>query len=737
VGASRPAPRATRGCALAAAALLLAACGPAPEAGRHVVVRRHEVFEVRSQAPPPRGRLSLTYDFAAGSRGWRAARGEARAVADGWRLEGEGGVSARSPRDPRFDADAQQQLVLRASTTNVERIDLLWETEDGGVHALPGLFLEEDARARSWTITLSTMRRRGGRPAITEGFARLEVRARARADAPCSLTLHALSLLCPWDPPAGSRSARGRFAWRGETVEGLCVWAPATVTVPLDERARRLETRLAAPRRGEDVRLTLEGAAPPGETGGGAAWTLDGGGPWTPLSLERARGAEALTLRLEGPATPVLVARVLGLAPRPGAPPPVIVYVEDTLRRDRLSSYGYPRATDPHLATIAAAGARFTRAYAASNWTRPSVSSLLSGWPPRRHGNQRLDERVVASAELLPEVLADAGYVTLKLNTNKHVTSWSGLERGFDLALEPHAFPRPEVDTSLTSHLVDARLGPLLERFADTSFFVYVQTMDPHAPYRPPPEALFALVGDPGPEPPAGAEARARFLESSPAYDAEIRFNDARLARLDERLAALGLEREVLFAFLSDHGEAFGEHGAWEHYRTLHEEEIAIPWIVRWPGRVPPGLVIDAPATHEDVAPTLLGLLGLPAPAAWQGVDHSGALLGRAARRGDRVLVVESEGDEGHLLAAIGDGLKLLARVRDGTPVPEALYDLAADPRETRDRLADPDLAAPRARLLEALHEHLATPRADGGAGADVPLDPARREWLEQMGYLR
>jgi len=96
----------------------------------------------------------------------------------------------------------------------------------------------------------------------------------------------------------------------------------------------------------------------------------------------------------------------------------MILYVEDTLRADRLGTYGYQRATDPHLQAVASRGTTFDHAYAPSNWTRASVGLLMTSLAPPAHGAGNYNTRVPNGVETLAETLRDAGYLTVSPITN-------------------------------------------------------------------------------------------------------------------------------------------------------------------------------------------------------------------------------------------------------------------------------------------------------------------------------
>jgi len=129
--------------------------------------------------------------------------------------------------------------------------------------------------------------------------------------------------------------------------------------------------------------------------------------------------------------------------------------------------------------------------------------------------------------------------------------------------------------------------------------------MNPHAPYTP---------------------ERARFGGDAVArYDAEIADADAEVAVLLAELGALGRRDRAIVVVAADHGEAFGEHGTRFHNQDLSDGQTHVPLIVALPGAAP--RVVDGPVSLVDLAPTLLDLVGLPAPAGMNGVSLAGAIL--------------------------------------------------------------------------------------------------------------
>ena len=100
-------------------------------------------------------------------------------------------------------------------------------------------------------------------------------------------------------------------------------------------------------------------------------------------------------------------------------------------------------------------------------------------------------------------------------------------------------------------------------------------------------------------------------------YDGEIRFTDEHLGRLFAWLEGAGLRDDTIVVVTADHGDEFFEHGQSGHRKTLYEESIRVPFVLRYPRRVPGGQVIDELVRLMDVAPTVLSLAGVERPKAF------------------------------------------------------------------------------------------------------------------------
>jgi arylsulfatase A-like enzyme len=145
-----------------------------------------------------------------------------------------------------------------------------------------------------------------------------------------------------------------------------------------------------------------------------------------------------------------------------------------------------------------------------------------------------------------------------------------------------------------------------------------------------------------------------------------------------DRLDHLGLTDRVVIAFVSDHGEEFFEHGRFGHNRTLFEEVVHVPLILRWPAGLPAGRCVDDLVSLADVAPTVLELAGLPRTAPLWGRSLLPAIHAELAPR-TAPLDLRLFREANPLRAVRCDDYKL---VRDGAEAPLVLYDLARDPGE-------------------------------------------------------
>jgi arylsulfatase A-like enzyme len=212
-------------------------------------------------------------------------------------------------------------------------------------------------------------------------------------------------------------------------------------------------------------------------------------------------------------------------------------------------------------------------------------------------------------------------------------------------------------------------------------------------------------------------------------YDAEIRNMDGEVGGLLARLRELGLERDTLVVFLSDHGEEFLEHGGFKH-ASLYQEVMHVPLIARFPGADPRLRARRVPELVGlvDVMPTVLELLGVAPPARIHGRSLLPLLRGEAWPPRP---VFSAWGRA--QLRALRDGR--FKHVRRWSR--EELYDLQRDPGE-RQNLAGVEQGTARKLAAEAerLEREAASLLASVGPGKPVEPDAETRERLRALGYI-
>lgn len=477
------------------------------------------------------------------------------------------------------------------------------------------------------------------------------------------------------------------------------------------------------------------------------------------LRLRRPRLLSAAPVHsgVEGASPPAAPADRPPAPPAAGHRPNVLVYLVDTLRADHLGCYGYGRRkTSPEIDAFATDAVLFEEALAQSSWTRSSVASLLTGRLPTSHGVEGRGDALSPEATTLAEVLRKAGYATAAFVTNGNAGEPFGFAQGFD-TFELLGEDGSRRALHALSDTVNRAAFSWLDENRGRPFFLYLHTMEPHAPYAPPgqtPEP--AALSDEEAEAMEVLRERslARFGESADVvpgsmtwmqglhrgilsakpsrvqallklYDGEIERNDRNFGRLLEHLKEKGLYDDTVVVFVADHGEEFYDHGGWEHGKTLYQEQLKVPLIVRFP-EGPFGVRAAGTAQQVDLLPTLAGYLGLTLPDGVQGEDLR-AWLGT---EGPRAVCSHLELDGVAAESLVEGPFKVLCKLSDAFGC--ELYNLEEDPGETLD-LAPwrPALAGYMEQRLHSFREPEAALKA-----VEAEVDERVLEQLRALGYL-
>jgi len=268
--------------------------------------------------------------------------------------------------------------------------------------------------------------------------------------------------------------------------------------------------------------------------------------------------------------------------------PSVLFVVFDTTAVGHLSAYGYQRPTSPHLATLARESLVYKRAVAAAPWTVPSHGAMFFGRYPSELGFHEYDFDRNRIAGTLADDLAATGRAAVAISANPWVAQTDALGVGFGAMWDVTHLIDPFVVriinklrerwgykgsgkrvTDLALDWID-RLSP-----RDQPWLLFVNFMDPHAPYTPPSSKQRAFA--PGIDPDRVAEVRmynsGRVHLTSEDRAAAQNLYDGEIAEMDQAFGQLlgGLRhrgydsKNLLLIVTADHGENLGENGLVGH----------------------------------------------------------------------------------------------------------------------------------------------------------------------------
>ena len=347
----------------------------------------------------------------------------------------------------------------------------------------------------------------------------------------------------------------------------------------------------------------------------------------------------------------------------------VVVYVSDALRTDHLGCYGARYVDTRTIDELASGGVRYAQAITAAPWTAPSTTSIVTGIYPHHHGYLHWDATLEPSVETMFRAFSAHGFevASFVFDTNYLFT---------DL---------PEANVLGTSETLDGAVE-WLRASRDKPFLLYVHNWATHMPYdivhadrknwlAAKQEVIAGIQSDSASALEAMKEAYRKAVE---------RQSEVLVASFLDELESLGLRENTVFAFLSDHGESWGERFASKddvkgvyhmHGATLFDEIVHVPLVLSAPGRLEPA-VVEWQVRTVDLVPTLLDLAGLP------------------ARETDGASLLEVDGDRPAVIAGTDMGVltklairqppwKLILHVESGE---EETYRLDVDPRELSPR---------------------------------------------------
>ena len=414
--------------------------------------------------------------------------------------------------------------------------------------------------------------------------------------------------------------------------------------------------------------------------------------------------------------------------------PNFIFIFADDLGWGDLGCYGHPHLKTPYLDRMAEEGILLTNFYVANPVCSPSRTAVMTGQYPARHRIHRhftSDHDRNASLNMPDYLDPNATLITRMMQENGYKTGHFGKWHLGSTADSPSPSAYG-IDVQYTSNSSDDRLNvprhqstekmvdkaiAFIEKNKNENFYVNIWTLVPHANLDPTEEQMapYEILGPRGPAKERG------FSTPRQVFYAAVTDMDYQIGRLLRRLDELGLSENTIIAFSSDNGpedinipnaahSGVGSPGPLRgRKRSLYDGGVRVPFIVKWEGHSPEGVVDDKSIVGAvDLLPTFCSLAGIDLPEGYQpdGQDVSRILSGKIVER-DRPLLWDWTGTQaGHTFnkspgLALRSGKWKFLMNPDGSR--KELYDFEADPQCMElDNLADqyPEEVARFSRIL-------------------------------------
>jgi len=442
-------------------------------------------------------------------------------------------------------------------------------------------------------------------------------------------------------------------------------------------------------------------------------------------------GSLWLSLGATGTATDCIRGGSIGTAQ-----PSIVLVIIDTLRADRLGSYGYARATSPRLDAFATQSVLFENAYAQAPNTPPSVAAILTSLYPSLHHFTGNGDRLTGEAHTLPELLEAAGYRTAAFVDGGFLRKELGLGQGFATYNDEGG--------GFANVLPAAKSW--IEANARSPFFVLLHTYDVHVPYENTPlpyrDAFLTasydgdLTSDDLEKIRVKRHGRtltpAETTHFSDLYDGGILHADELLGGFFDDLARADILDHLLVVVTADHGEEFMEHGTvlhWKLYRTVTH----IPLLMRFPGSRAGSMRIPDIVQSIDIAPTILDTAGVRAYRGMEGRSLLPRICGHALHNAAALGEVTWNAREHGYYAGMWHAVGNLATKQ------AELFDVKADPLEQnnvaqRYRGQTKVLEAHMSARLAAARRQAMLP--DEGTPIEGGIDAKTAESLRALGYV-
>ncbi len=420
----------------------------------------------------------------------------------------------------------------------------------------------------------------------------------------------------------------------------------------------------------------------------------------------------------------------------------------------------------PHIDRLAAEGVRFNNMFVTTSLCSPSRASFLSGTYAHTHGVSNNFTDYPEQLESFPMALQRSGYETAWIG-KWHMGEEDDSKRpGFDYWIT-HKGQGKYYDTTFNidgerkkvegyySHKVtDMALDWLRDREQSKPFALVIGHKAPHGPFVPEPKYQFIYDQLPVPYPASGFQLEGKpdwiverlptwhgiygplygFRENYPdqrpeavvdfenfvrSYTGTINSVDDSVGRVYEMLERLGVLDNTIIVFSSDNGFLLGEHGMIDK-RTMHEESIRVPMVVRYPQKFKAGTAVDQQVLSIDLAPSLMELTGAGDLPNAQGQSWVKVASGESTQWREAWLYEYNYEQQFPYTPNVrgirkGDWKYVEYPHGDGGPLRHMseLYNLALDPAESNNRISEAGLQDMVVSLRRDLHSLLKSTGAD------------------------
>lgn len=430
----------------------------------------------------------------------------------------------------------------------------------------------------------------------------------------------------------------------------------------------------------------------------------------------------------------------------------IILLMTDTTRCDMLGCYGNETMQTPNLDKLAAEGLRYTNAYTCQPVCAPARSAIFTGTFPHSNGmvtnSIALGDNVKTIGQRLSDRGIHCGYIgKWHLDGSDYFGNgicpqgwdeayWYDMRRYLEeltdeeklLSRKSTTAYREDMTAEFTyAHRCSDRALNFLDANCDTDFFLTVSYDEPHGPCLCPApyNTMYRGVSMPDSENYGDDLSKKPLMQRLWAGDAVSASPESLHAPSDSLALFLGCNSfvdmeigrvldkiretcpDALVIYTSDHGDMLGNHRLQMKNATAYREVANIPLLVKC-GTTG---VVSAPASHIDLAPTVLDYMGIPAPKLFEGKSMLPQWSDPQVRINDVVFTEFTRYEADHdgfgglqpMRAATDGRFKLVLHLTDT----DEFYDMQADPAEVHNLIDDDAFAAQRDALHDKILAHM------------------------------